>query len=581
MAKGLIVFVHGLGGHPTKTWGSFAAFIAQDEVFSSYDLAFYQYPTSLFRAPFSKKYSSIQTLADALRTLLRHKYSSHMPIVIVAHSLGGLISRQFIVEELRRNAPMRVQKLLLYASPLNGAGLAETASYISWRHRQLDQLSRGSDLIVGLNRDWEYLQAQKKVRTWHVVAGQDSVVDETSARGVAWNDRVDVLIDRGHINCVKPTSKDDLSFLIFRNFILSAVDDLDEIPPLDPIPETAKPKNSQILRFTLEGAILEANMLRIPFTIWNCMPINVRMISIATEVLDYRQSIHFATGERVKLSLEGNESSLFDGRTCILKPDESESYDLAYRIPSERGHSSPSITLGLKAIYHTQAQTNQTALAEWLIIYDSLRSKVHLLDEELLFSRVSSDPFFNENLNLVSTFIKFLPEKRDYLWGRMLSVFNKAMQDTRDSALRENRRADAEAARDLMSSIVEHWVIRRDGSLVWALLSDPLKRARSLHLRYFGLDRYIQDEILELLFKCWDPLGLKNNAIRNQEYDDLVHHIYNWLLNRASEEELLSHLAALDIAIGANSREELMPFVQALQSINLSKIWGDESRVVD
>ena len=50
--------VHGLGGSK-ETWGAFPNLIKKDEAFKAYDIAIYEYPTSIVRAksivaPFSK-----------------------------------------------------------------------------------------------------------------------------------------------------------------------------------------------------------------------------------------------------------------------------------------------------------------------------------------------------------------------------------------------------------------------------------------------------------------------------------------------------------------------------------------------
>ena len=43
MAKGLILFVHGLGGDGQLTWGDFPKHIAADSSLKAYDVAFFEY----------------------------------------------------------------------------------------------------------------------------------------------------------------------------------------------------------------------------------------------------------------------------------------------------------------------------------------------------------------------------------------------------------------------------------------------------------------------------------------------------------------------------------------------------------
>jgi triacylglycerol esterase/lipase EstA (alpha/beta hydrolase family) len=87
--KGLVLFVHGLGGSPQKTWGAFAKLIGDDPDLSArYDVEGFGYNTSIFGPT-----PSLQTCADALKTEIDTRYASYESIAIIAHSQGGLIAR--------------------------------------------------------------------------------------------------------------------------------------------------------------------------------------------------------------------------------------------------------------------------------------------------------------------------------------------------------------------------------------------------------------------------------------------------------------------------------------------------------
>ena len=230
MSKSTVVFVHGLGGDPAATWGRFPELIAADPALTVCDTASFSYPTSLFRFPFSKKYPKIQTLADALRTLLDVKYADRTDFILVCHSLGGLIGRRYLVDELKRKAELRVRGLLLYAVPNDGAGLAKVASYVSWRHNQLRQLCRDSDLIRDLDYDWGTTGIVDRVQVRYIVGALDNVVSERSARSSWGATNVDVVADRGHVDIVKPRDAEDLPYLILRQFAVSL------LTPLSPDP---------------------------------------------------------------------------------------------------------------------------------------------------------------------------------------------------------------------------------------------------------------------------------------------------------------------------------------------------------
>lgn len=229
-----LIFVHGLGGDPKATWGLFPELIAADTALGKVETFSFGYPTSLFRLPFSSKSPRVQTLAGALRTFIDARSPDGDDLILVCHSLGGIIARRYLVDEVKRQAKLRVRGLLLYAVPMSGAGLAEVASHISWKHNQLRQLCRDSDLLRDLEADWETLGLSTRLRVRHVVAAQDDVVAESSARSSWGAANVDVIADRGHIDVVKPRSADDLPYLILRNFVRSFAPAAPRVEPRRP-----------------------------------------------------------------------------------------------------------------------------------------------------------------------------------------------------------------------------------------------------------------------------------------------------------------------------------------------------------
>lgn len=268
MFKSAIVFVHGLGGDSVSTWGTFPELIRADVALKDYDIDSFSFPTSLFRVPlFSKKYPKIQTLADALRTLIDTKYRDSSNLILVCHSLGGLIARRYLVDEVKRKAELRVRGLLLYAVPNDGAGLANVTSHVSFRHNQLLQLCKDSDLIRDLNADWETNGLAERIKVRYVVAGLDRVVTEESARSSWGANNVDVLADRGHIDLVKPKGPQDLTYLILKTFAISFIDQSSE-PITDAVQKYATSasvlrsvksssgKGYRVVGFDLDGTLL-------------------------------------------------------------------------------------------------------------------------------------------------------------------------------------------------------------------------------------------------------------------------------------------------------------------------------------
>lgn len=230
MAKDrLLLFVHGLGGAGQATWRDgmhpgFQELIGADRALRDLaDVAFFEYPTSLMRLPFTRIPPRIGDLAEGLRSQIEIRYPHYKSIALICHSLGGLVARKYLIEEVKRDRDLRVDKLLLFAVPNNGAGLAGAARYISWRHNQLTQLCRNSELIEELNADWSTMKMSDRVKVRYVVAGQDNIVDKQSAIGQWGNENVDTVLDCNHVSVVKPRAPTDLSYLLFRRFVLGPI----------------------------------------------------------------------------------------------------------------------------------------------------------------------------------------------------------------------------------------------------------------------------------------------------------------------------------------------------------------------
>jgi len=228
--KKLILLVHGLGGSK-ETWGDFPELINSDDAFKGYDVAIYEYPTSLIRPKsivekFSKLLSwvipqstlpTIQEIAEGLRSELRIRYDAYQEIYLVTHSMGGLVARKYLIDALKGDvSELRVKKLLLYAVPNNGSDWAELSRL--YKHEQIAQLAKKSDFMTLLNKENRFYNLEEHLEVLYVVGLEDAVVDEQSALGYWGNTHYESL-HKVHMDIVKPKDKNDLSYLLFKKFI--------------------------------------------------------------------------------------------------------------------------------------------------------------------------------------------------------------------------------------------------------------------------------------------------------------------------------------------------------------------------
>jgi hypothetical protein len=216
-----LYFIHGLGGHYQKTWQTFLALLEADPAIGAgYDFFSFGFPTSLIRIPFMRKSLRVQDLALGVRTDVEHRLKSYTEIIMIGHSLGGIIARKYLIELTKSETETNVKGLVLFAEPVNGSTLAAVAKYISWRHWHIKQLCRDSETLESINGDWHSLKLASRLRVSYVYGGQDVAVDRSSVVSSVHRDYVEMIPDASHTSIIRPTSSTDMSYLVLRNFLV-------------------------------------------------------------------------------------------------------------------------------------------------------------------------------------------------------------------------------------------------------------------------------------------------------------------------------------------------------------------------
>jgi hypothetical protein len=212
--KKLVLFIHGLGGAADSTWKEFPELVRSDPDLAGYDVESLEYSTGVVgRKP------SLAECATILKTEIENRYPSHSEIAIIAHSQGGLIARYYIAERLNSGQPLRVDRLLTFATPHQGSGWANLMKRVPFASQQSADLDPNSQFLLALGVAWGQAKADRRVLTKYVGASDDAIVGPVSAMG-AWNPNYDVVAGAGHISVVKPDAGDAMSFLVAKNFLL-------------------------------------------------------------------------------------------------------------------------------------------------------------------------------------------------------------------------------------------------------------------------------------------------------------------------------------------------------------------------
>ncbi len=224
----LIVFVHGLGGSrygKKATWGKFPAFIFED--LPQLDVGLYKYRTLLGRLKFWKSVD-LRVEAQVFADLIRDELSNYMSVILVGHSMGGLLCKAAISRLVRNNEQdtlSRISGLILMATPqLGSMSVPKLLAPLSPDSRALKP---HGEFIGEINNTFEnYLDCDERIGgvdrvtipTWAVLGASDFWVDQISS-GIGLASNRKKIVRGSHTEIVKPEDKNSGTYSWVRDRI--------------------------------------------------------------------------------------------------------------------------------------------------------------------------------------------------------------------------------------------------------------------------------------------------------------------------------------------------------------------------
>jgi protein SERAC1 len=232
-----IIFVHGLGGSRKETWevdGDASKYwplwIYQDV--QDANVWALEYPASMFGT--SDGSLLIPDRAKQVLDLLASNDIGELPIVFVAHSLGGLIVKQLLraAAELNKTEwetiAAKTCGVLFLGTPHNGSAIAKAAARIPFASATSIQLKDNDPHLRELN-DWYQQNAPRRGYKTHAYYEtkpylSQLIVDAGSANpGI--QGCVPIAFDGNHFDICKPSSRQAPIYLGARAFIQDRMND--------------------------------------------------------------------------------------------------------------------------------------------------------------------------------------------------------------------------------------------------------------------------------------------------------------------------------------------------------------------
>jgi tetratricopeptide (TPR) repeat protein len=234
-----VVFVHGLGGHVYNTWRRAAdddtfwpIWLARDiEGLAVYSLA--------YEAPASNWLGTSMPLQDRaaniFELLLTEPGLRTGPIVLVCHSLGGLVVKKVLLnlqqQAMRRPEAadflQRVREVVFAATPHTGSAQAtwlDRLRFLAWPSSVARVLVANDPALRDINVAYRGLADERRNSLRHQIFYETrgtpggEIVDEGSADPGLPGDPP-VPVDADHIDIVKPPDRSSLLYMRVRQFV--------------------------------------------------------------------------------------------------------------------------------------------------------------------------------------------------------------------------------------------------------------------------------------------------------------------------------------------------------------------------
>ena len=218
MAK-YIVFVHGLGGEKDNTWGRFPQFIMDDEEIEHTIIQYgYTSPHPIKQCFLSAP--SILSIANGLLTDLTTRCDLDKDeIILVGHSLGGLVIRRMLLRLDAKGTSHNIRKVCFFDVPHEGSGFAKVGKHIALLNRHLKSLASNSTELDDLNEQWIDKKLDEHLNILSIIDANETVVSAMSSKSIFRHHPIETINGVNHSSIVKPNSENDTVVLLLKSFI--------------------------------------------------------------------------------------------------------------------------------------------------------------------------------------------------------------------------------------------------------------------------------------------------------------------------------------------------------------------------
>lgn len=230
-----VIFMHGLGDAFESCWQNLSGSSGDvwpvwlSEAFPGISIWGLDYPTSKYSALLNGPDLSLLTVAASVSELLRAKKIGRRPLVLVCHSLGGVIAKAMLRAcESSTTAPKMAiyencRGVVFLASPHTGSPLASILSLIPGvASKQARELTNAGAMLVDLNTWYKNKAPGAGVKTcafYETMSTSGAMVVDAGSANPGVPDCDPIPIDASHRDICKFGHTDEFGYVCIKNFL--------------------------------------------------------------------------------------------------------------------------------------------------------------------------------------------------------------------------------------------------------------------------------------------------------------------------------------------------------------------------
>lgn len=221
----IILFIHGFtSGNETWRYNEYSfpeLLLQEEEIANNFDIAYISYYTKLIdfrrtrsninmlkllfrqKGEYVAKNKGVIALSDIVHSHIHLNLDAYENIILVAHSMGGLIAKSCILKNVELfGTPDKIKLFISLAVPHHGSNWANVGKVL-FENRQIIDLEPLSDTLDKLNREW-LGKRQLMPKTIYFYGTDDEIVSENSAVALGSEKKHHIACDDDHFSITKP-----------------------------------------------------------------------------------------------------------------------------------------------------------------------------------------------------------------------------------------------------------------------------------------------------------------------------------------------------------------------------------------